>query len=191
MEEIELKSTKNTVWDDYVPIVTRDVFNIDMYLTDTIEYPATYNKLVHTLTTAEEHHTINIYINNGGGYVDSALYIIDAIKKSKAQVIAHLSGTVASSATIITMACDEVVCAPYLSFMIHNYSTGIQGKGHEVKAQQTFSDKELNRAFRDIYRNFLTEEEMNKVIEGTDIWLNEIDVMTRWENKKVINEKEV
>ena len=68
--------------------------------------------------------------------------------------------------------------------MIHNYSTGMQGKGHELKAYQTFTDKELNRAFKDIYRDFLTPKEMTEVIEGRDIWLNEDEVMKRWSKIK-------
>jgi ATP-dependent protease ClpP protease subunit len=115
--------------------------------------------------------------------------IIDAIKNSDATVTAKLSGTVASAATIITLACDKVVTTPYLSFMIHNYSTGMQGKGHELKAYQNFTDRELNRAFRDIYRGFLTEEEMDRVIDGLDLWINEVEVLDRWQNRIDLNNK--
>jgi ATP-dependent protease ClpP protease subunit len=53
--------------------------------------------------------------------------IAAAIKHSKAKVIGQLSGTVASAGTLITMACDEIVVTPHLSFMIHNYSGGMAG----------------------------------------------------------------
>jgi len=69
--------------------------------------------------------------------------------------------------------------------MIHNYSSsGMQGKGHEMKARQQFIDRQLNRAFRDYYIGFLTEEEMSDIIEGKDIWLDHEEVSERWALKK-------
>lgn len=176
------KQESDDIWSDYVPI-TQIGNDINVYLTDVIEAPANYNKLIHTLEQAEEYQRVNLYINNGGGAVDSAFMITEAIKSSDATVVAHLSGTVASAATIITMACDDIKCSPYLAFMIHNYSTGMQGKGHELKAYQTFMDKELNRAFKEIYKGFLTDDEMDDVIDGRDIWVSELEVEQRWERK--------
>ena len=181
--EVELPKEKNTVWDDYVPIVING-HTVDIYLTSYIDTANNYDKMIATLRSAPSYYQVNLHINNGGGYVDSAFSIIDAIKNTKARTTAYISGTVASSATIITLACDEIVCSDYLSFMIHNYSTGMQGKGHEVKAQQEFNDRELNRAFREIYRGFLTEEEMTEVIDGKDKWFNEHEVMERWNRAK-------
>lgn len=183
-----IKEDENSVWNDYVSIVKRGT-EYNVYLTNGITYPEYYNELVDLLLNAEEYETINLHINNGGGSIDSAFMIIDAIDKSDATVIAKLSGTVASAATVITLACDHIESAKYVSFMIHNYSTGMQGKGHELKAYQNFTDRELNRAFREIYKGFLTEEEMTKVIEGTDIWLSEVEVLERWQNRVEYNNK--
>lgn len=180
--EQEEQKTNLTVWDRYCPII-KGKETIDVYLTEHIAEPATYNELVSILNNAKPYQTVNLYINNGGGAVDSAIFIRDAIQMSEANVIAHLSGTVASAATVIALSCDDIVTAPYLAFMIHNYSSGMQGKGHELKAYQTFMDRELTRAFRDIYRGFLTDEEMEKVLDGQDIWLNEFEVSERWNDR--------
>lgn len=173
---------KNTVWDEYCPIVHEGIY-YNVYMTEQIDAPTTYNKLIHILNNAKAYEHITLHINNGGGYVDSGFMLIDAIKNCEAHVVAKLSGTVASIATVITLACDEVQCAPYLSFMIHNYSTSMSGKGHEVKAYQNFSDAELNRAFKEIYKGFLTDDEMQSVIDGTDMWMNEDEVMTRLDKR--------
>jgi ATP-dependent protease ClpP protease subunit len=182
------KEKSDRVWDDYVPIVENG-FNIDVYLTDYIEAPSNYNQLCNMLQDLPEFASVTLHINNGGGHVDSAFMIIDAIKNSKATVTAKLSGTIASAATIITMACDEIIATKYLSFMIHNYSTGMQGKGHELKAYQNFTDRELNKAFREIYKGFLTDEEMDKVIDGLDMWLSDEEVLERWDNRIEFNNK--
>lgn len=183
-----IKDNENNVWNDYVPIIKKGN-TYEVYLTNMIDAPNFYNELIDLLGNLEEYNTVVLNINNGGGHVDSAFMLVDAIKMSEAEVIAKVSGTVASAATIITLACDGVITTKYLAFMIHNYSTGMEGKGHELKAYQTFTDRELNRAFKEIYKGFLTDKEMEDVIDGKDIWLNEYEVSERWENKIEYNNK--
>ena len=186
MEELIIQpgaQKPQTVWQSYVPIITQGR-HTDVYLTDAIEAPAEYNELCHRLATAYKGDTFTLYINNGGGYVDSAWLIIDAIRNTKAKVHAHLSGTVASVATIITMACHSVYVAPYINFMIHNYSGGASGKGHEMRAQVNFTDAQLNIAFAEIYNGFLTPHEMELVIAGKDLWMGKVEVEKRLAARK-------
>ena len=182
---LELEKPKSdSIWDDYVPII-KDGDKYTVYLTEQIDMPANYNKLIHLLNNAKSHEIVDLVINNGGGIIDSGFMIINAIHTSDAFVTAKLSGTVASVATIIALACDTLIAEPNLSFMIHNYSASIgHQKGHELKAYQNFTDKELNKTFREVYKDFLTEEEMTDVIDGKDIWLNTEEVQTRWTNKE-------
>ena len=182
--DLEPETSENSIWADYVPIIEEGTI-FKVYLTNGIHSPHVYNKLVHLLSAVHHYHEVHFYINNGGGDVESAFMIIDAMRKSKARKVAHLSGLVASAATIISLACDELHVSPFLSFMSHNYYHGVQGSGNQVKDYVDFTDKELKRAFRSIYTNFLTEEEIQLVTErDKEIWLNEIEVAERWENYK-------
>jgi hypothetical protein len=64
--------------------------------------------------------------------------------------------------------------------MIHNYSShGGGGKGHELKARQEFIDKHLRLVFTSTYSKLLTEQELDDVIEGKDIWLSGSEVRER------------
>ena len=81
------------------------------------------------------------------------------------------------------MSCDELNATPHLSFMIHNYSGGMTGKGHEMKARQQFTDNHLNEAFKFYYTGFLTSEEMQRIIDGTDMWVSSSEVADRWLKK--------
>jgi len=175
---------KQSVWDNYVPIIHRDR-HIDVYLTDAIDAPHEYNQLCHILNAAHKGDTVTLHINNGGGYVDSGFMIIEAIKNSNAKVTAKLAGTVASVSTIISLSCAEIEAANYVQFMIHNYSGGAQGKGHEMKAQMDFTDAQLNVAFTEIYGGFLTEHEMELVIAGKDIWMGKDELLKRLHARKV------
>jgi ATP-dependent Clp protease, protease subunit len=171
-------------WESSVPVVS-DGNRHFVYICSDIAEPSNYNKLCHMLYNAKEYDEFILNINSPGGIIDSALMIIDAIKTTPAKVYARLTGTVASAATLISMACDEIYPTQGLSFMIHNYSSGgMQGKGHEMKARQQFIDRQLNRAFRDYYIGFLTDEEMSEIIEGKDIWLDHEEVAERWALKK-------
>lgn len=172
------------VWDLTVPILnSKEDKIIKAYITGGIDEPSHYNELCYLLDTATEDTVIHLYINTPGGVVDSAFMVNASIMASKAKVIAHLSGTVASAGTMIAMACSDVEVAPNLAFMIHNYSGGMSGKGHEMKARQAFVDDHLNTAFKNFYAGFLTAEEMDKVIEGTDLWMNSDEVKDRWTNR--------
>jgi len=172
----------DSVWDNYVPIVCRGN-SYTVYLTDSIQVPAEYNQLIHLLDSLESYHNVDMIINNGGGAVDSAFMIRDAMMRCPAKITSHLSGTVASAATIISLASDELKVSPFLSFMVHNYShSSGHDSGNKVRNYVNFTDRELKRAFRDIYTNFLTESEISDVTtRDKEIWLNEIDVMQRWD----------
>jgi len=131
-----------SAWDKYVPILSDKVDTVTAYLNDQIDVPAAYNELIHTLENTEA-KTVVLKINNGGGALDSFLSIREAIKRSNATVIADLSGTVASAATMIALSCDEIRVADHTSWMSHFYSGGTSGKGNEIKAQNKFMEKEM------------------------------------------------
>lgn len=173
-----LNPSSNDVWSNYVPIIS-DKNHTTAYLTNTIEEPSEYNELCFKLKSASPAEIFTLVINTPGGILDSALMLVDAIKTSKAKVIAQISGTVASAGTIITLACDDVEVAPHTAFMIHNYSGGLVGKGHELKAHQEFVDANLNNSFTDLYKGFLTPSEIKKVIDGKDYWMNRDEILER------------
>lgn len=170
-------------WDDYCPIIENGK-TIDVYLTEIIEAPSEYNRLYHKILSASKGTKINLHINNGGGVIDSAVMITDAITRSAATVKAHLSGTVASAATLITMECDDIYVAPYTQFLIHNYSGGVHGKGKEAKDQMDFVNEEIGNTFKQAYGGFLTEAEIGTVIEDKDFWMGKDEILKRWEGRK-------
>lgn len=179
--EVELPADKTNVFDDYVPIVqSKDGRETHVYLTSQIDAPEKYNQLCFFLSQARRGDVFHVHINNLGGYISSANMIYYALVNSKAKIIGHLSGDVASAATVIVMACDNIEVTPYTQFMIHNYSGGVQGKGKEAKDQMDFVNNEINESFRDYYAGFLTEDEITDIVDDHDIWLNSKQVLERW-----------
>lgn len=189
-EMVDGKSKESyRVWDEHIPIV-KSGREVDVYITTEIVDPINYNELCHTLREATSKEVIRLHINTPGGRLDSATMIIDAIAQSDAYVIGVLSGTVASAGTMIALACDELECSSYLEFMIHYFSGGTGGKGNEIKAHSSFINKHMPMIFKKMYAGFLTESEIDDVIEGKDVWLNGDEVLERFETAKLgdINE---
>lgn len=175
------------VWDDPVPIIKEDKL-IQAYISDEIGAPYTYDKLCHTLETSKEDEKIILHLNTGGGYIDSAFKVIASIKRSKAPVVARLTGTVASAGTIIALSCNDLEVEDFVAFMIHNYSGGAGGKGHEIIDYVNFSDKNITATFKKLYAGFLTPRELTAVIKGKDMWMGTEEVQKRWEKMKETKE---
>lgn len=180
MQTFEIPREPTRIWDLEVPIVINDRTNVvTAYLSGPISTPEVYNELCYLLHTADDKRVFTLFINTPGGVIDAAIMLSAAIKASAAMVVCHLSGTVASAGTLIALSCDKIVTTPHLSFMVHNYSGGMSGKGHEMRARQEFTDTHLNSAFKSFYSGFLDESEMQSVIDGSDMWMNTGEVEAR------------
>jgi len=178
-----LQDTDHPVWGRPVPITkVKNVFHC--YLTGDISEPYNYNELCCVLEQATPKNKVILHINTYGGHIDSAFKIIASLKRSKATTSARLTGTVASAGTIIALSCDDLEVEDFTSFMIHNYSTGTQGKGHEIVDYINFTDKDLKRTFSQIYTGFITTREITDIIKGKDMWLSAEDTRKRWAKKK-------
>jgi len=183
--ELLFKEEKEDIiseWDKLVPIVSRGTI-VTAYLMSEVYETEEYNELCYTLehTQADE---VRLIINNGGGLMHSMLTIRESINKSNATVTAVLSGIVASAATMITLACDKIEVAPHTSWLTHYYSGGNIGKGNEIDAKHKFDKVEIPKMFKAIHKDFLTVNEIKRVIDGKDIWLNSNEVIERFNKMK-------
>lgn len=188
MEDLELvlfKEEKEEVqseWEKTVPIVANGKV-VTAFLNDVIYEPGAYNELCYTLenTTAD---SVRLYMNNGGGQLDSMLSIIASMERCGCEITGVLSGTVASAATMIALQCDKLEVADYTSWLTHYYSGGTGGKGNEIKAKHDFESIEIPKLFKEIHKDFLTPTEITRVIDGKDIWLNKDQILERFARMK-------
>ena len=63
---------------------------------------------------------VTIWINSPGGDVWAAAQIYNMIREYPYKVTAKIDGIAASAASVIAMACDEVLMSPVSTMMIHN-----------------------------------------------------------------------
>jgi ATP-dependent protease ClpP protease subunit len=149
------------------------------YISDPIEDHAPFYDLLNTLKTAEAHDRIIIYLNCPGGALYVAIQIVNAIQTSQATVITCLDGQVCSAATLIFLVGHEYIVNKHGSFMIHNYSEGVVGKGNEIISRVKHATDWFEKLTYDIYGNFLTAKEIEDILQGKDLWLDSDAVLER------------
>lgn len=172
------------VWEDYVPIVETDT-QLQAYFYAGINVPDAYAEFHNKLINLDPSKEVHLYINNGGGFEIGASVVTEAIRNCPSKVVGHLSGLVASAATMITMQCDDIVVSPDVMFMIHEPSfEGLAGKSSEIKAFQDFYHDYTRQMSRQQYLGFLTEEEIERMHNSKELWFNATEVEQRWAKRK-------
>jgi len=173
----------NPLWDSYVPIVTtstpQGLLSV-IHIVNEIVAPKEYVEVISLLEAAKPEDVVIFNLNTPGGSLATTMMILDAMEVCDATLVARISGEVASAGTMIVMACDNIEIAKWGSLMIHNYSGGLYGKGHELKARLDFEHPHLTAFFHDLYRPFLSKKECNLILEGADKYMNATEIIERW-----------
>lgn len=160
------------------------------YIIDEIGEASAFLDLINTLKTAEEHDTIFIYLNTPGGSLQTTVQILSAMRQCSATIVTCLEGEVCSAGTLLFLAGNQHIVNPNCTFMIHNYSQWLGGKGNEVALRVKYSEQYFKKLALDLYNGFLSEDEIQSVIEGKDYWMDSEEVVERLNvrNKKIVCE---
>jgi len=156
----------------------------DFYITDEIKEVDAYIELIQTLKSADPQDTVFIYLNTPGGNLYTTIQILSAINTTHAKVITCMEGQICSAGTFIFLKGDTKLVNPHCTFMIHNYSQSTSGKGNEVVQHINYMGDYFNKLAADIYQNFLTQEEIKRVVAGEDIWMHSHEVVERLKANK-------
>lgn len=128
---------------------------------------------------AGERDTIYIDIVTPGGSVDTAHMLCRAIARTAAHTVAYIGPTCASSGTAIALACDEWEIDDMSSFMVHTGSYGTYGMAPHVKACVDHHDKMIERFVRLTYTGFLTESEIERVLDAKEVYFEGEELANR------------
>lgn len=153
----------------------------DYYLTGAIGDPEEYLDLCNILRSASPQDEVVIRFNTPGGQVRTGNMIINAINESEANVIGFIESDCGSMGTYIFLACHTWGVSEAAEFFCHTCSSGSYGKEHETYEQAQFLRKQQHKLMRQRYKNFLLPEEIEKVISGSDVYLDADEIMQRLE----------
>ncbi len=111
-----------------------------------------------------------IEINSPGGLVMSGIEMANAIKNSKAHLIAHVTGIAASMASVIACACDEIQMEEASFLMIHDPWTYAEGNAEQLRKDAAFLDQ-CKAVCMSFYRGkFDCDEEKLAALMSAETW---------------------
>ena len=144
-----------------------------VYIDEEIREASYYRSLCETLRCASENDHFTLYIISLGGDLDGAIAISSAIEDTRAHVHGVLTGTGASAASMIFLACHTHEISHRSRLMIHEPSYLSGGKHSENKTAIASDDKWFAEIYKGWYGEFLTEEEMDIVLNvGKDVYFH-------------------
>jgi ATP-dependent Clp protease protease subunit len=153
----------------------------EFYLSGQIESADNYTPWFDVIRNAREQDTIKIYINSPGGDLYTALQFLRVMGECEGHLVTSVEGACMSAATMIFLSGHEYQVTPHSLFMFHNYSGGVFGKGGEqydqIQYERAWSEKFMN----EVYKDFLTTEEIQSMLNNKDIWMTSEQVLERIE----------
>lgn len=162
---------------------------IRVYLDEEIKSPKYYRTLLQAAESLSEGDVLHISVNSYGGHLDGALAIIQAMKNTEAHVQVAIDGAAASAAGLIALASPNLLISEYATMMIHAASFGSFGKQGDVLSHAGFVDRRIKAIMQDVYRDFLSEDELKDVLMGREIWLDADEIVERLQARKEKQER--
>jgi len=135
-----------------------------------------YIDLLDTLYNATENDTIILHLNTVGGYLNTAVEILHAMAGSQATVVTSADGLVASAGSLLFFAGDGLIIGEFAEVMLHDGSGGAMGKINENLKSAVFTSDRLSRIYHKIYGKFFSKKQVNKVLNGEDLYMSADDV---------------
>ena len=151
----------------------------EFYLSGDIEAPEEYVDWFNVIRNAGPNDSIKIYINSGGGVIDTALQFMRVMAETQATITCSVEGSCASAATMIFLTGHVLEVTPHSIFMFHNYSGGSFGKGGEMIDQLSFEREWSKRLLHKVYDGFFSDAEIESMLHNRDIWMHADEVLER------------
>lgn len=150
------------------------------------------NKNIGEYEGGTEKLNITLVIDSPGGGVTAILKFVDFIKMSKAkypclEFTSVLTGLCASAATIMCVACDHRYMTPNAHAMLHELSSGREGKYVHLMSYSNFLTS-LHETLVNIYLEKCnkTKEELEKLLMK-ETWFNAKEYMEAGFVEKIIS----
>ena len=155
--------------------------------------PYTFDEAIHILGVASPDDIIVFQINSDGGQLYSLIALQNAIRSSQAQIHMNLIGMAASAggALFLTEGVSSYGVGDNTCLMIHNMLCGTgYDDTHKIVTRAEHNKKINDRFVRETYLNFLSETEIQSVLDGKEIYLEDYEIKARLEKRESLRESE-
>jgi len=153
----------------------------DVSIRDAIDSNDYFADLIELLRTATQEDVFNLYFSTDGGMLDATQELLAAMSVTEATVVGHLVNKAISAGSIIFLNCHEWQVYSGSFMMIHQMSYSAGGGNQNVKGQVDFYARMNEKLVKNTYTGFLTPEEIQDVLNGKDVYLEDVEVAERLE----------
>lgn len=153
---------------------------------DTFDHPRQFAEIVDTLDNAADGDYMCINLTTDGGALHSILPLLGAIENTQCHVHIHAMSDVASAGTFLLMKAHSVSVNDYVTIMCHQVSFGSAGAGNTVATHVAHTMKSSERLIRDIYMDFFNSQEIDKMLSGSDYYMDKTEFIARCELRSQI-----
>jgi len=157
--------------------------NIVVPIDESIKGAEYYRQVTNAIANTSADDNIQFEINSPGGNLSGLLALLTAMAKTEATSIAHINAECHSAASMLALNCDSIYVSPYASMLVHFVTFGTYGKATDIKSHVNHVHSTTEQLFRETYELFLSEEEIEKCINGFELWLDYDEISKRLEYK--------
>jgi ATP-dependent protease ClpP protease subunit len=147
--------------------------------------------LVDVLDSAQEGDVVQIRLSTVGGALHAIIPLINAMKNTEAFIHVHVESDTASAGTMIMALAHSLYVNEYATVMYHNVSFGAYGHGGNVEAHVNHTVSSSKKIIRDIYQSLLTPNEIARLEDGLELYMDANEVMDRFEARTAARMKEI
>jgi len=164
----------------YETIVDEKKSIYDIYIDDFTDYNY-YKNAIQVVREAKKDDIVRFLINSGGGDLRVLDGFLSAIEFSECNnFIAEIIGEACSAAAVLALACPVIKVYYTSRMLIHSFSLEFLSG----KLQDSYSHLGITKIIQEkiadkYYKGFLTDKEIEDVVNGKEIWIYSDDIVKR------------
>ena len=167
---------------DMIQIVSVTSQIINIHIDEEILEPEHYREVFNVIRDANEGDLITLYINSIGGDVSTFVEFYNLITECRARIVGYLYMGY-SSAAMLALICPELILTEFCSLFVHSPSGESTGKVGEIKSHGDFFKEWSEEIITSVYKGYLTDKEIEKVLEGKEFWHDKREIEKRLANR--------
>lgn len=152
-----------------------------------INRPEYYSAVLDHISMLGENDEVEVIIDSIGGDLDGCIALCDALQTTQATVTGVMVNRAFSAGAFIALCCDNLEVRPNARMMLHSYSGSFGGKDHEIDLDYNFNKNYIRKFFASCCEDFLTEEELDQMYNGKDLWFDNMEIVERLKLRQEIN----
>lgn len=142
-----------------------------------------FEDVVNTLENAVEGDYVEIQLSTVGGALHAVVPMLSAMKRTAAHVHVHACSDVSSAGTLIMMLAHSVDINEYATMMFHTVQYGYCAAGANMDAYVKHTTQQNDKLIREMYTGFLSEVEIQRLLDGLEIYMTGEECVKRLKNR--------